>query len=255
MTPPVAVVSAVTLRCTGRLISTASPMSPPAASARKRTCASPSSVARAGHSNTAERSDSMRAVRSVEPSTPTPSASTATVMVRAEAVPLCTSVRSITSSPTRRKRGSAGRTTSGCVTRSSLVPSPTCVVPLTARACARHVVALSGRRSSKLALPFASVSSCPIQSAVLRKSVRSLTPLSPPPLPSASSGTLITSLRRSIDVESEEPVETPSERWNQNARSPSGPSSSASDSTAWSTMATETSPATPRPSQSVTVTS
>ena len=106
----------------------------------------------------------------------TPSASMVTVTSRASSVPLRTSVRSVTSSPTRRKRGSAGRTMSGCVTSSSLSPSPTCVAAVVARASARHVVVLSGRRSSKPAVPSSSVVSCPIQSAVLRKSERTRGP-------------------------------------------------------------------------------
>ena len=114
--------------------------------------------------------------RAAAPSSVTPSTVMVTVTSRAASVPLRTSVRSVTSSPTRRKRGSAGRTSSGCVTTSSLSPSPACVPAVTARARARQVVALSGSCSSKLAVPSSSVVSCPIQSAVFWKSERTLAP-------------------------------------------------------------------------------
>ena len=212
-----------------------------------------------------------------------------TVTSRAASVPLRTSVRSVTESPTRRKRGSAGRTSSGCVTSNSLSPSPTCVSAVAARASARQVVVLSGKCSSKLALPASSVVSCPIQSAVFWKSERTrgsvldahrppgdgsavaagaagmYTGASPsgdafPRAVSASasspfSASRYVSFQRFTRTVSDEAGRTPSSRSYQNAAMPSGPTSSASASTALSTTATATSASTPRPSASVTVTS
>ena len=218
----------------------------------------------------------------------TPSASMVTVTSRPSPVPLRTSVRSVTSSPTRRNRGSAGRTISGCVTSSSLSPSPACVAVVVARASARQVVVLSGRCSSKLVEPSSSVVSWLTQSAVFRKSERTSGPLPAGALsdateaasssaiadsattpdsatserllaarlPSPSSPTSASryvSFQRSTWTDSDEAVCTPSARSNQNASMPSGPPSRASASTALSTMATETSAATPSPSASVTV--
>ena len=289
-TPPVAVVSGVTSRCTGRLSSTASPYPPPAV-AVKRTVAVPSARARAVHEKMADSPAPTCLVWVTSPVRVTPSTAIVTVTSRASSVPFRTSVRSDTSSPTRRNRGSAGRTSSGCVTSSSLAPCPTSVSAVTARACARQVVALSGSSSSKLALPSASVTSCPIHSAVFWKLERTCgsspasssarkesmsagdsaeassaismaacsatspsASSSPAPFsPSATSSNA--SFWRSTETASDEAVRTPRARSNQNAVMPSRADSARSDSTAWSTTATDTSASTPLPSESVTRTS
>ncbi len=163
-----------------------------------------------------------------------------------------TSARSVSSSPTRRKRGNAGRTSSGVVDTSSFVASPTRMSPLTARTCIRQVVRLSGIVTATDAFPSSSVTSCASQYAVLRNCWRrrgSSRP--PPPLPPAD-GSVITSFDRSIETDSEEPVATPKPRSNQKARSPVVERSLVSDSTALSTTATDNSERTPRPVWSLT---
>jgi hypothetical protein len=173
----------------------------------------------------------------------------------AAAVPLRTSTRRSTLSPTRRKRGSAERMSSGFVDTSSFVPSPTIVSPLMARACMRQVVRSSGMATSTVAVPSSFVTSCADQYAVLRKSER-VFPLSAPepapPLPTRGSSATM-SFQRSSDTPIDEFVETARPRSNQNARSPSGPRSSARLSTALSTTATDTSERTPFPLVSVTL--
>ena len=242
----------------------------------------------------AESPGSTVAERAESSSRVTPSTSTVAVTTRASWVPLRTSVRSVPSSPTRRKRGNAGRTIKGCVASSPLEPEPTRVSAVTARADARQVVVLSGKWRSKLAVPSASVVSWPIQSAVLRKSERtrgagptSAAPAAggaatarsaaPPPesiakatMSSVSSSapapgapspgspiadSSYASLRRSTETASDEAVRTLNGRSCQNASMPLRACSSASESTASSTTATETSADTPHPAASVTVTS
>ena len=78
------------------------------------------------------------------PLTATPAALSVTATSLSTAVAFRTKTRSSAASPTRRKRGSAERRRSGFVETSSFVPSPTCVSPLMARACVRHVVRSSG---------------------------------------------------------------------------------------------------------------
>ena len=185
--------------------------------------------------------------------TVTPSALSVTFTVASVFVALRTSARSSAVSPTRRIRGNAGRSSSGCVERSSLVPSPTIVSPLIARACMRQVVRLSGIFTSTLAVPSSLVVICALQYAVLRKSCRSCCVARPlPPLPCLGSSAT-TSFHRSTETAIDEPVVTPRPRSNQNARRPSGPRSSCSASTARSTTATESSLRTPLPFRSVTL--
>ena len=92
----------------------------------------------------------------------------------------------------------------------------------------------------------------------MRKSLRGCVvtrPLPPLPTPAAPKPIAIVSLYRSIDTAIDDAVFTASPRSNQKARSPSGPRSSWSASTALSMTATDTSARTPLPLLSVTLTS
>ena len=245
-------VSGVTSRSTGTSSSTLSSR-PPVSVALNWTFAVPSASDFDGHATRVESPGATVIVLVCGPLTVTPSAFSVTSTLEAVAVPLRTSARISDESPTRRNRGRAGRTSSGFVERSSLVPSPTIVSPLTARTCIRQVVRLSGIFTSTVAVPSSFVVSCALQYAVFRKSCRVFDRARPLPVfcPRAASATA--SLYRSTDTDIDDAVFTLSPRSNQNAWRPSGPRSSASASTALSTTLTETSERTPRPSLFVTL--
>ena len=181
--PPVAVVSGVTSRVIGTSCSTASarPLGP---TALKVIFAVPSASTLAGQPSTCDSLGRTVTVFVSGPLTATPSALSVTVADTSLRVPLRSSARSSVSSPTRSTRGSAGRRSSGWVETSSLRPSPTIESPLIARACRRHVVRLSGIRTSTNAVPSSLVTSWAAQNAVFRKSWRTCCCASPlPPLP------------------------------------------------------------------------
>ena len=145
---------------------------PPGPVAVKVSLAVPSVSTFAGQPTRTDSLGWIVTLRARSPVTVTPSALSVTFTAASVFVALRTSARSSTASPTRSARGSAGRRRSGCVERSSFVPSPTIVLPLMARACMRQVVRLSGIFTSTDAVPSAFVTTCALQYAVLRKSWR-----------------------------------------------------------------------------------
>ncbi len=87
------------------------------------------------------------------------------------------------SSPARTNRGSAGRATSGRVTRSGDSPLPKRSPAVTATAITRNVVRLSGSLAATVALPDESVITDPRKNAVVRNCDRSTSAASAPPPP------------------------------------------------------------------------
>jgi hypothetical protein len=100
------------------------------------------------------------------------------------AVLFCTTAWMASLSPAVRKRGSAGRTSSGLVAIRSLVAWPTRVSAVRPRAVMRQVVRLSGSFSVTLAAPSSPVTTDGFQYAVSGKLRRiSRSELIPPPPP------------------------------------------------------------------------
>src|SRR5207247_106655 len=116
-TPPVDTVSGVTSPTAGICSSTLSAR-PPLPVASKPMVAVPSTSVFDGQLTSAESPAAMVTVRVSGPLTVAPSAFSVTLTSDDGVVPLRTSARSSAESPTRRKRGSAGRTRSGWDDRS-----------------------------------------------------------------------------------------------------------------------------------------
>ena len=224
---------------------------PPLPVAENANLAVPSASTVAGQVRTSVPSAAMVAVRT-SPSTFTPSAASRTSTSDASSVAFVTRTRISAESPTRRKRGSAGRSSSGWVETSSPVPSPTLVSPLTARTWIRQVVRSSGIVTWTDAVPSSFVTSCALQWATFLNSLRGRSPLNPaPPLPWPAISR-VRSFARSMETDIDDPVVTARPRSNQNALMPSGPRSSSRESSALSTTATDSSERTPVPVWSLT---